>query len=64
MSYNTTLNQHTGGLCIFSVTLSQHFPLSTVRVYLTHSSAGNMMVLGVDPGFIPSWVGWATLESQ
>ena len=60
MSYNTTLNQHTGGLCIFSVTLSQHFP----QVYLTHSSAGNMMVLGVDPGFIPSWVGWATLESQ
>ena len=60
MSYNTTLNQHTGGLWLFSVILSQHSP----QVYITHSSAGNMMVLGVDLGFVPSWVGWATLERQ
>lgn len=60
MSYNTTFNQHTGGLWLFSVILSQHSP----QVYITHSSAGNMMVLGVDLGFVPSRVGWATLESQ
>ena len=63
MSYNTTLNQHAH---IQEVCASFLFSLISIcpQAYIIHSSAGNRRVLGVDLGFIPSWVGWATLESQ